>query len=71
MVHDENVPSSSDAQETCASPATQVGEPRLARDGVLAGSTASNENSNSSLTPCSGDVGDPSHSCDDGREMGQ
>lgn len=71
MAHEENVPSSSDAQETCPPPATHVGESRLARDGILAGSTLSNENSNSPVTPCIRDVGDPSHSCDDGRQMGQ
>lgn len=75
LVHEENVPASNDAQEICPPPTTQVGETQPARDGVLAGSdkhTASNEDSSSSLTLCMGDseVGDPSHSCDDGRQMG-
>lgn len=74
-MHEENATSSNDAQETCPPPTTQVGETQLARDGVLAGSdkcTASNEDSSSLLTICSGDreVGDPSHSCEDVRQMG-
>lgn len=74
VVHEENVPSSNDAQETYPPPSTQVGETQLARDGVLAGSdkyTPSNEES-SSLTLCTGDsaVGDPSRSFEDGHQMG-
>lgn len=74
VMHEENATSSNDAQETCPPPTTQVGETQLARDGVLAGSdkcTASNEDSSSLLTICSGDreVGDPSHSCEDVRQM--
>uniref|UniRef100_A0A9I9CQC0 WD repeat-containing protein 91 homolog n=1 Tax=Cucumis melo TaxID=3656 RepID=A0A9I9CQC0_CUCME len=64
LMHEENATSSNDAQETCPPPTTQVGETQLARDGILAGSdkyTASNEDSSSLLTSCSGDGED--HIC--------
>ncbi|XP_022922991.1 WD repeat-containing protein 91 homolog isoform X2 [Cucurbita moschata] len=74
VLHEENITSSNDAQEPCPSPTTLVGETKLTRDGVLAGSdkyTASNEDSSSSLTLCTGDseVGDSTHSYEDGRQM--
>ncbi|XP_022984937.1 WD repeat-containing protein 91 homolog isoform X3 [Cucurbita maxima] len=74
VLHEEKITSSNDAQEPCPSPTTLVGETKLTRDGVLAGSDkyiASNEDSSSSLTLCTGDseVGDSSHSYEDGRQM--